>query len=460
MLNRREFLALAGAGAAGLALTPGWGQQALTARKPNIVLIVADDLGYADLGCQGSDDIRTPHIDSIAKAGARFTDGYVCSPVCSPSRAGMLTGRYPQRFGHEMNPLPANRAEANFGMPLSERTLADHLKKAGYTTGIVGKWHLGMEPKYHPMKRGFDEFYGFLHGSHSYISLTSRADKKNPILRGNEVVQEKEYLTDALSREAVSFVDRHKREPFFLYLSYNAVHVPMEPQPARYADRFAHIADANRRILAAKLAAVDDGVGLLLDKLKKESLDEQTLVIFISDNGGETLGNGSRNTPLRGYKGELWEGGIRVPFMARWTGKIAPAVRHEVVSAIDLFPTALAIAQTPPPKNVALDGVDLMPLLTGKSTGSLHDTLLWRYGSDLAIRKDNWKLLKIGNEPARLFDLTDDIGEKSDLSGVKAKLVRELTEPLMKWNAQLAPPLWGWPLKRPVEKPAGTAAVE
>jgi arylsulfatase A-like enzyme len=453
-------MAWAGAGAAGLVLTPSWGQQALTSRKPNIVLIVADDLGYADLGCQGSEDVRTPHIDSIAKAGVRFTDGYVSSPMCSPSRAGMLTGRYQQRFGHELNPLPANRVEKDFGLPLSERTLADQLKLAGYATGIVGKWHLGMEPKYHPMKRGFDEFFGFLHGSHSYISLTSRADRKNPILRGNEVVEEKEYLTDALSREAVSFVDRHKSEPFFLYLSYNAVHVPMEPQPARYADRFAHIADANRRILAAKLAAVDDGVGLLLEKLKKESLEEHTLVVFISDNGGETLGNGSRNTPLRGYKGELWEGGIRVPFLVRWTGKIAPAIRHDVVSALDLFPTALAIAQTAGPKGIALDGVDLIPLLTGKSNRPLHDLLLWRYGPDLAIRKENWKLLKLGEEPARLFDLADDVGEKSDLAGVRPKVVRELTGPLMKWNAQLKPPLWGAPLKRASEKAVGAVWIE
>ena len=284
------------------------------AAKPNIIVIVADDLGYADLGCQGCKDVPTPNIDSIAKNGVRFTNGYVSCPVCSPTRAGLMTGRYQQRFGHEFNPGPADAAPPNFGLPLTETTLANRLKSLGYRTGMVGKWHLGYTAKYHPQKRGFDEYFGFLGGAHSYVD--ARADKSNPILRESQPIDEKEYLTLAFTREAVAFIDRHAKEPFFLYLTYNAVHNPLQA-PQKYLDRFKHLDDQKRQKLAAMLSCMDDGVGQLLAKLRELGIEENTLIVFVSDNGGPTPQTSSRNNPLRSFKGTVWEGGVRVPFIDR-----------------------------------------------------------------------------------------------------------------------------------------------
>ncbi len=267
-------------------------------RKPNIVVIVADDLGYADVGFQGCKDIPTPNIDALARAGVRCTNGYVSCPVCSPTRAGLITGRYQQRFGHEFNPGPT-RTDDSFGLPLSQVTLADRLKRAGYATGIVGKWHLGFVPKYQPQKRGFDEFFGFLGGAHSYLNM--KADMNLPILRGTEPVTEQGYLTDAFAREATAFIERHKDEPFFLYLTFNAVHNPLETAE-KYLKRFPSIDDPKRRKYAAMLSAMDDGIGQVLAKINELKLDDQTLVFFISDNGGPPGANSSRNDPLRGAK--------------------------------------------------------------------------------------------------------------------------------------------------------------
>jgi arylsulfatase B len=314
---------------ASLTVAPAWAETAeppRAPRKPNLLVILVDDLGYADLGCQGCKDIPTPNIDTLARNGIRFTDGYVSSPYCSPSRAGLLTGRYPQRFGHELN-TPGRRQD--LGLPRTEVTLADRLKACGYATGIVGKWHLGVGGQFHPLRRGFDEFFGFAHEGHFYVgphyqgdytsSLRDKEpeyDKLNPILRGTERVDEKEYLTEAFTREALAFIDRHRDQPFFLYLAYNAVHSPMQALP-RYMDRFPTIADKKRGVFAAMLAAVDDGVGALLNKLRHVGIEEQTLIFFLSDNGGPTAELTSSNRPLRGFKGEVLEGGIRVPFVVQ-----------------------------------------------------------------------------------------------------------------------------------------------
>jgi arylsulfatase A-like enzyme len=396
-----------------LALQSCGGDDGGAARIPpdvptNIVIIVADDLGYADLGVQGSPDVRTPRIDSLAAAGARLTNAYVSSPVCSPTRAGLLTGRFPQRFGLELN--PPNPSPPEFGLPLGETTLAEELKGAGYVTGLVGKWHLGTGAEFHPLNRGFDEFFGFLGGSHSYRDWSSGDD---PVLRGFEPVEDGAYLTDAFSREAVSFIRRHADEPFFLYLSYSAVHRPMEKPPRKYMDQF----------------------------LDAAGLGQSTLVIFLSDNGAPTDLNGSLNTPLRGGKEDLFEGGIRVPFIVRWDGRIPAGLEYgDPVIQLDVFPTALAAAGITGPADREIDGVNLIPRLDGTDAGPPHAALFWRYGEPSAVRKGDWKLLSSGTGATQLFDLAGDIGETTDLAASMPEIVSELEAELAGWQAQLPPP--------------------
>jgi arylsulfatase A-like enzyme len=408
--------------------------------RPNIVVIVADDLGYGEVTPDGKQPIATPHIQSLATGGVACTDGYVTCPVCSPTRAGLLAGRYQQRFGHEFNPGPARSAEADFGLPLDQVTLAERLKKLGYATGMVGKWHLGYEPAYHPLKRGFDEFFGFLGGAHSY--LNSEADAANRILRGTEPVEEKSYLTDALGREAVAFVDRHKGHPFFLYLTFNAVHAPMEA-PEKYTSRAAAAGNERRRTFAGMLAALDDNVGAVLDKLRDEKLADQTLVFFISDNGGPTPRTTSRNDPLRGFKGQVWEGGVRVPFFVRWPAKLPAGKKYsEPVSSLDIVPTCVAAAGGTLSGESALDGVDLVPYLTGQKSGAPHEALFWRFGAQWAVRQGDYKLLKPAEGPVQLFDVGQDVGEQHDLSATKPEVRKDLEAAYAAWNAQLAEPRW------------------
>jgi arylsulfatase A-like enzyme len=422
--------------------TPGWAQEK-AAGRPNIVLIVGDDLGYGELGCYGGKEIPTPHLDGLARNGVRCTNGYVSCPVCSPTRAGLMTGRYQQRFGHEFNPGPANQAADVFGLPLTEVTLPDRLKAAGYVTGMVGKWHLGYKPEYQPQKRGFDEFFGFLGGAHSYVD--AKEDKANAILRGTEPVDEKEYLTDAFTREAVAFIDRHQKEPFFLYLPYNAVHAPMQA-PEKYKTRVAGIKDDKRRTFAAMLTALDDGVGAVLKKLQDAGVSGNTLVIFITDNGGPTPQITSKNDPLSGRKGQVMEGGIRVPFILHWPGKLpAGRVYEQPVIALDILPTAVAAAGAVLPENAKLDGANLLPHLTGKLDTPPHDSLHWRFGNQWALRKGNLKLAKLANGEPKLFDLADDIGETKDLATAKPELLKELLAEHEKWNAELMKPRWGQP---------------
>jgi arylsulfatase A-like enzyme len=408
-------------------------------RKPNIVVIVADDLGYADLGCQGSKEVVTPHIDSIAKNGVRFTSGYVSCPVCSPTRAGIMTGRYQQRFGHEFNPGPATDADDKFGLPLSEKTLADRLKAAGYQTGMVGKWHLGYRPEYHPMKRGFDEYFGFLGGAHAY--LPGKGMKDNPILRGTQEVDEREYLTDAFTREAVAYIERHKEQPFFLYLTYNAVHAPLQAIE-KYRQRVPKDVEGKRATYLAMLTSLDDGVGAVLAKLREAKLEEDTLVFFVSDNGGPTQATTSRNDPLRATKTTVWEGGIRVPFMVEWKSHLpANKVYDQPLIALDIAPTALSAAGEKLPDDAKYDGVNLLPFLTGKMDQAPHEKLFWRFGPQSAIRAGDWKLVSIrGTE--ELFNLAEDIGEKKNLAAQKPEKLKELHDALKAWDAQLAEPLW------------------
>src|SRR4051812_16596590 len=433
-------------------------------RRPNVVVIVADDMGYADTSVTGCKDIPTPNIDSIAGNGVRCTDGYVSHPYCSPTRAGLMTGRYQQRFGHEFNPGPATDRTPDVGLPLTETTMAARLKAAGYRTGLVGKWHLGhADDKFHPLNRGFDEFFGFLGGSHSYLRSGTGP---GAIYRGREEVQEKEYLTDAFAREGAAFIDRHAKEPFFLYWAFNAVHGPMEAA-GKYLERFPGIKDPNRRTYAAMTAALDDGIGRGLAKLRELRIEDDTLIFFISDNGGPETVNASDNGPFNGVKGNTLEGGIRVPFLVQWKGRLpAGTVYERPVIQLDILPTALAAAGVRPDPHARFDGVNLLPYLRGETRDAPHDTLYWRFGGQMAIRKGDWKLVKPSAgkgqaggggaasrrekatvEGALLFNLKDDIGEQTDLASRNPETVKDLAAAWLKWNAELAAPLWGPPTR-------------
>lgn len=433
-LDRRGFLRLVGAGAAALAL-PGRPAWAAPARKPNIVLILADDLGYGELGVYGGKDVPTPHIDSIARDGVRFTDGYVSCPVCAPTRAGLMTGRYQERFGLELNPGPPP-GQPGYGLPLEEATIAERLKPLGYATGMVGKWHLGYTTDRAPNARGFDEFFGFLAGSDAYLP-----PRPSPILRNTTVVQEPAYLTDAFAREAAGYIGKHAAEPFFLYFAPNAVHNPAEATE-KYLARFPNLT-GRRRTFAAQLSALDDAVGEVLQALREQKLEQDTLVVFLSDNGGPTPQTSSANGPLRGTKGQVYEGGTRVPFMAKWPGHIkAGQVYREPVISLDLHPTFVKAAGGSAQPQWRLDGVDLLSWLDGKQSGRPHETLYWRFGDQWAIRQGDWKLLSPRTGTPELYHLSEDLGEAHDLAAQEPARAKALQEAWQAWSAQLVPPKW------------------
>jgi arylsulfatase A-like enzyme len=412
-------------------------------KRPNILVIVADDLGYGELTCQGNPQIPTPHVDSLAKNGVRFTSGYVSGPYCSPTRAGLMTGRYQQRFGHEFNPGPAEAAVENFGLSLKEVTLAERLKSAGYATGMFGKWHLGYKPQFHPLKRGFEEYYGFLAGAHPYLTI-GPANGNNPILRGTTPVKEIDYTTDAFGREAAAYIEKHKDQPWFVYLPFNAVHAPLQTLP-KYRDRFASIADDKRRTFAAMLSAMDDNIGLVLAKLREHKLEENTLIFFFSDNGGPTAQITSKNDPLRGHKAQVWEGGIRIPFIVQWNGRIPGGkVDDRPVIQLDIHPTALAAAGVEVPNNAKLDGLNLLPYLTGEKNEPPHAALFWRFGKQRAVRAGDWKLTDMG-DGAQLFNVTKDIGEKENLAAKEPEKLKQLEAAYKGWNAGNVEPAWGPP---------------
>jgi len=424
--------------------------------KPNILFIVADDLGYADIGVHGGKAGPTPNIDKLAKASIRFTNGYVSAPYCSPSRAGFLTGRYQTRFGHEFNPHVG--AEAKLGLPLGERTIADLLRAAGYATGLVGKWHLGFSKNHHPQARGFDDFFGFLVGGHNYalrkdaVPKFASAMSQNLIYRGREVQQVDGFATDVFTDEAVDFMKRHEKEPWFLYLSYNAVHTPLEISD-KVKDRIpADVKDPARRGYLALLLGLDDGIGRVMAYLKESGADENTIVIFLGDNGGSGLApflayNTGINWPLRGDKGQTLEGGIRVPFFICWPGKLPAGKTYDhPVIALDILPTACAAAGAKTPKNV--HGVNLLPHLLGKNKAAPHEALYWRFGPQKAIRKGDWSLVDWRDFKAntnsgwQLYDLASDIGQKNNLAAKHSDLVKELSQAWQRWDVGNVAPLW------------------
>lgn len=423
--------------------------------SPNLIVIMADDLGYSDVGFNGCKDIPTPHIDSIAANGVRFTDAYVAFSVCSPSRAAFLTGRYAQRFGFERNPkwLPSSRTT---GLALTETTLADTLGEVGYTTGLIGKWHLGCHPDLHPMKRGFDEFYGHLGGGHRYfpeeLSLKNTSQAKDEadsyklwIMRGDTPVRTTKYLTDEFSDEAMQFIDRHQAKPFFLFLSYNAPHSPMQATE-EYLARFPDIKEPKRRTYAAMVSAVDDGVGRVLAKLREHQIDHNTMVVFLSDNGGPTSDNASNNKPLRGVKGDPWEGGIRVPFAIQWPDRISKnLVYRKPILSLDIFATIAHAAEAKIDPKRPLDGVNLLPYLNGENLGSPHDAIYLRMFDKgaYAVRSGDMKLVIDGKDSTpQLYNLSQDLGEKQNLAEKMMAELNALDQKRIRWDSELIEPLF------------------
>jgi arylsulfatase B len=470
-----------------------------------VIVILADDLGYGDTGVYGSTRDRTPNIDALAASGVRFTSGYVTHPVCAPSRAGLLTGRYQERFGYEFNPRGRDEIQ---GVSLSEIMLPKAMKTAGYATGMVGKWHEGQPAAYYPNARGFDSFFGMAGGGSVYIIDPKPGDEfigggseeeigdvagarpddgrglnakrlearraRAPISRNGVVVREADYLTDAFTREGLDFIDKHKAAPFFLYMAYNAPHVPLQVTQ-KYYDRFPEIARKDQRIYAGMVSALDDGVGALMARLKADGLDRRTLVIFLSDNGCPDYVHGAcSNAPLVGFKRTHFEGGVRVPYIVSWPGHIpAGRVDDRPVSSLDIFPTAVAAAHGKLPADRTYDGVDLMPFLTGRRAGVPNPTLYWRAGPTFAIRDGDWKMLLLNKAPpdgvagngktirvnasdpttqppypaqfgqhTMLYDLKASPVETHNLAAGQASIVERLKAKLAAWNRTLGMAQW------------------
>lgn len=409
--------------------------------KPNILLIVSDDQGYADVGFNGCKDIPTPNLDRLAKSGLRCTSGYVTHPFCSPTRAALMAGRYQQRFGHEFNPVydPLDPKE---GLPLTEKLLPAFLKDAGYVTGWIGKWHLGASPAHTPQARGFKETFGFIGGGHQYWNWKPNERQYTLALeRNGQAVDVTNHLTTIFGDEAAAFVKRHTQEPWFLYLAFNAPHTPHQPTPERLA-KFSHLKPPPRARYAAQVSLMDDAVGVTLNALKQSDQESRTLVFFFSDNGGAEV-NASKNTPLRGFKGQVYEGGLRVPFVVSWPGRL-PAGQDYVrpVSSLDVFATALACAGVPMPTDRKYDGVNLVPYLAGQAKGVPHERLLWRAGVDQrwAVREGDWKLVRQKDKPDELYDLAADIGEMKNLADANPDVARRLAAALKAWDKELAAP--------------------
>lgn len=441
------------------------------------MLIVVDDLGYGELGCYGGKDIPTPNIDSLAAGGVRFTTGYVTAPLCAPSRAGFMTGRYQTRFGYELNPIGAQNADPAIGVRLTERMLPDYLREVGYATALVGKWHLGGTAKFHPQRRGFDEYFGFLHEGHFYVpphagehvtwlrrktlpdgsqriwtapggrtiwstgmkSFEPAYDADNPIVRGSQPIDEGANLTDAFTREAESFITRNSSQPFFLCLTYNAPHSPMQAAD-RYLKKFEQIPDLQRRIFAAMVAQLDNGIGRVLARLQAEKLEERTMVIFLSDNGGPTRELTSSNRPLRGEKGRLLEGGVRVPMLLQWKGHVpAGTVESRMVSSLDFVPTALAAAGAN--ERAELDGVDIVPHVNKPDDRPIHERLYWRLGPQAALREGAWKIYREQPEKKwQLYHVAEDVGEEHDVAEGNPARVAALDAAWRKLNAEMVTP--------------------
>lgn len=420
-------------------------------RRPNVIFVLVDDMGYADAGCLGSTDLRTPNIDRLAREGVRFTDFYANAPVCTPTRAAFLTGRYQQRVGLEWAmgftaeqqrrvgdkwvPEPDKLA---LGLPASEPSVARSLKEAGYGTAVFGKWHLGFRPEYNPLRHGFDEYFGILLGHTDYYTYRY-FDGTYHLYENTQPAQAKGYLTDLINQRAVAYINRQGQRPFFLYVPYNAVHwpfqVPDRPEQVLTEENKYH---GTRRDYVAMLERIDQGIGQMLEALERQGVAEDTLFIFSSDNGGERLSN---NAPLFSHKMTLWEGGIRVPCLMRWPARLpkGKVVRQPAIT-MDLTATILAAASAQPSKDRKLDGIDLLPILTGQQP-EVERTFHWRVErtgrKQKAVRHGQWKYVQ-DDMVEMLFDLEKDISERIDLAYRQPEVLARLKKLLADWEAELA----------------------
>ncbi len=439
--------------------------RAHAAAKPNVIVILADDLGWRDLRVLGATDLQTPNLDALATNGVRCTNGYVTAPICSPSRAALLTGRYQQRFGHETNPGTTLEHNPVFGLPLTESTMGNRMKDLGYATGWIGKSHLGgVTNLYHPLLRGFDEFFGFIESHHNYFETNNYAlpsqrltNQEDPILRGWVAISETNYLTYAFARECTNFIARHAGEPFFLYAPFNATHFPLQATTnllARFStNTFGN--NLNRFTNAAMLAGLDDAVGAIVAQLQALNIETNTLIFVTRDNGGAT-NFGSINSPLRGTKTDLYEGGVRVPFLMHWPGHLPTnKVFSAPVSTLDILPTAIAAAGGTVPAAWRLDGVNLLPFVRDEVSGMPHTNLFWRVETDgvnppndddvkdgvRAMRQGDWKFVKPGIEQTwELYDLANDPGESINVAARHPDVLQRMLVDYADWNAQLARP--------------------
>jgi arylsulfatase A-like enzyme len=449
---RLSTAALLMAGFASIATAVDVNSVGSNATKPNVIVFLSDDVGWGEFGFQGCNDIPTPNIDSIAKNGVKFTSGYVAATVCSPSRAGLMTGRYPTRFGHEFNGGDDQGRPNNltFGLPLTEILFPQRMKALGYATCCIGKWHLGDEQAHLPMARGFDEFFGSVANSPffqpSQFIDSRKSNKVDP------VTDENFYTTDAYKERAIDWMGQQAGKPYFLYVPFNAQHGPLQATQ-NYLDRFPGL-QRNRKIFAAMMSAMDDAVGAILAKVRDLGQEENTLIFFLSDNGGPTQFTTSKNTPLRGLKAQTSEGGTRIPFCMQWKGTIHVGQTYDFpIQNLDVLPTALTAAGGKVDPAWKLDGVDLIPYVTGTNKGRPHETLFWRYGPQWAIRKGDWKLVvsQFDELKPRLINLAEDISESNDLSDQNPEKVRELTAVYKAWSEEQHEPLWG-PLTTGLQK--------
>lgn len=461
-------------------------------RRPNVIVILADDLGYTDLHAYGNKAAITPNIDALQKDGVRFTQAYSTAPICSPSRAGLVTGRYQQRFGFEFlvpqsggnSTAPAQRAailerlrksnailepqtlsDSAFaqlpkGVPSSEITLGELFHRNGYKTAVIGKWHLGETNGFYPQQRGFDYHFGFYSGltlyapertpgivdwhlpwSSTEIAAWTR-NGSNRLVRNNEPVEENQYLTDKLADEAIQYINANKEQPFLLYLPFNAPHDPFQAKQEDF-DRYTNVKDTTKRVYYAMITALDRAVGRIRAQLKQQGIDKETIIFFISDNGGATYTRATDNKPLKGGKMTDFEGGIRVPFYAVYPGRL-PAGRTygQAVSSLDIYATAAAAAGIGLPADRSYDGVDLLPYLKDKKR-TPHPELFWRNGYSKAVLKGSYKLyVNERNHKVFLYDIAADLSEKEDLSATLPDKVKELRDDLASWESQLKQPAW------------------
>ncbi|WP_370980239.1 sulfatase-like hydrolase/transferase [Agaribacterium sp. ZY112] len=426
-------------------------------KTPNILFILSDDAGYADFGFHGSTEIRTPHLDALAKEGTVFKQAYVSAAVCGPSRAGLLTGRYQQRFGYEENNVPGYMSVSgttgdDMGLPLDQKTIANYLQEQGYRTALFGKWHQGNADRFHPMNRGFDEFYGMRGGARSYFPFSDSNLNHRPedfLERGiGTYAESPQYFTDALADASIAFIRRNKKQPWFAFVSLTAPHAPMQAMPEDLA-KFPKL-EGIRKIYAAMMLNMDRNIGRILQTLEDEDLDKNTLVVFTNDNGGPSDQNASNNQPLSGTKANHLEGGIRVPFLMRWPGVTKASTQFDAsISLLDLLPTFTAAAGVKQNKLANTDGVDLKPYITKKDKGDPHDYLYWKKEVRAAVRHGDWKLLRFPDRQAELYNIAEDPAELNDLAAAKPDMTAMLYQKLFEWELELERP--AWQLKRQYE---------